>query len=479
MHQECTLLLFFFLLCVVSLFHVFTASMVDMHSSFGDCYLLAGVSEHLNSLLTRRYDLAQDVNSRINAHHISGEASKEVELSKSSAVVMVNHGIEVTEQNTEGTDREIQVPSGELELIEAESCKMALSIDVQEPREPSFDLHPVERPHETISGTELDACATSTSGIEEKQNQSCTNPHQNSLNGVVDASHDLSDVNNKIVRVVDDMAFGNFTSADCAGGGVVINSLVAAVNDDRSLQVDDLSSAKAASVTVEDMGVDIVNADHLSCSHDDPANVDLDDGVGASASTLDSVIVEAGKDFQADPSTVTGCADASVQDMGLVDGRSVSGNFQTMGSEAGKVTEESVTIVEEQPVSMVPDGENPQVVSFPGPPCTGSECVPSAVGENSCMNIENVESTPVDFAATSEPSVSDTHKSSYSYMTIRIPFKYSFKDMILGSTLLELILLSVNIHIVFFCIGCMVQYSLYFISYRMLDIMSLAVSSST
>lgn len=467
-----------------------------MYSSCGDCYLPAGVSEDLNRLVTRRCDLPQDVNSKFEVHQVSCEALKEVELPNSLAVITDNNGKEIAMQNMvrpSGADGEVRVPSGEMELIEAESRKNAAYIDVQEQLESSFDLHHVDRPQNTIL-RELDKHATLISVVEEKQDDSCTNLHQNSRNGVFEASLDLSDANNNVVSVVDGTSFGNLASADCADGdGVVGNIVVAAVNDDvvpvvnddSSVQVEDFSDAKAASITVEDMGVDIVNvdnldinADHLDRSHDDPANVDKDDGHVASGSMLDKFIVEVGKDFP----TVGGCADASAEsahDMVLVDCRPVAGDSETMDSGAGKVTEGSGVIVDmEQAVSMVPHQQEPHVDSFPVLPCTES---PSAVGENSSLNIEDVESTPMDFAATRESSVSNAHIDSYIgsssqdlHMTIQISFKYTYKYTDLRKWLcFPLILMYFFGHMMHAAV------SLYFISRGTLDIINLFAMSSS
>ena len=361
--------------------------MVDIHSSFGNCYFLpAGISKDLNVLLTRRYDLAQNVHSKINGYRSSGEAAKEAELSKSSADV-----------------REMAEPLGTLKLIEAESFKNADSIDAQEQLESRLDPHHVDLQGTTISRAELDALERSGvemhsalnsknegeiltgSRLEENRDDICPNPEQN---------------NNNILHVADCMSFEDLTSADCAAGGRVDNNIVlATVNNDTSVLVEDFSTAKAASITVEDMGVDVVN--DLDCSQDGPANVGKDGIGGASVSMLDRFIVEVGADFPADSSTVIGYANASVPGMALIGGGPVTSDQQAIKDpEAGKVTAGSETVVDE---------ERPDVASFSIPPSTENERVPSAVGENSSMNIEggvDVESTPMEFAATRESSVS-------------------------------------------------------------------------
>jgi len=381
---------------------------VDIHSSFGNCYFLpAGISKDLNTLLTRRYDLAQNVHSQISGHGSSGEAAKEVEHSKSSVFVRDADDREMAEQNAvepnKTVDGEMQGPLGTSKLIEAGSCKNALSIDAQERLESPLDLRHDDLHATKISRAELDTlentgvemvthsalnsgneCGIPTdSRIEENRDDICTNQEQNSMN-------------NNILHVADGMSFEDLTPADCAAGGRV----------DTSLQVEDFSNAKAASITVEDMGVDIVNVTNL----DGPANVGKDDNGGTSVSMLDRFIVEVGADFPADSPIVSGYENASVPSIDLVGGGPVTSDQQAMDPEAGKVTAGCETVVdEERPLSEVPDGEKPDVASFSILPSAESERVPSAVGENSSMNIEggvDVEGIPMEFAAARESSVS-------------------------------------------------------------------------
>lgn len=310
----------------------------------------------MNCLLTRRYDLTQNVHSQINGQHFSGAAAKGLELSKSSIFVRENDGKEMAERSTvvqKRNDGEMQGPSRILELIEAEST------DALERLESSHDPYHVDLPGNTITRGELDA-------------DICANPQQNSLNN----SHELAEVNNDIVHV--------------------------AANNETSLQGEDFSNAKDVPITVEDMGVDIVNVANLDCPRDGSANIGKDENGGTSVSMLDSFIVEGGADLPAGSSTVIGYANSSVPDMVLVDGGPVSSECQAMKNcEEGRFTAGYETVAnEERPDSEFPCRERPHR--------TESDRVPSAVGENSCMNIESgldVESTPTELAATKEPSV--------------------------------------------------------------------------
>lgn len=388
--------------------------------------IFTGVSEDLNKLLARTYDLTQNDQSQMGGHHISSTSLKDVELSRSSASVRDNDGREMAGQNSvlpNSVDGEMQVPSTVSELIGAESCKNRVSsADAQDQIDAPHDVHNVDSLGATVSRGELDTLEHSgielvaqtvlDSGIEGKRDDMCTDIDQNSLNKVVQTSCDLLEVNNKCVI--------DFNSAGCAAGeGVVSDIVLAAVSNDTTLGGKDFSNAKGASITVEDMGGDIVNVDNLDCNGEgptnvgNPTNVGKDDCSGVPASILDRLIADVRQDFPADRSTVTECVDASMPDSAecvdasVPDSGPVTSEYQTMKDSAAGNAMAGYEVDEGRPVSEVPDGERSQVDPHPVLPCMESERVPSAVGENTCLNIEgglDVESTPVDFAAARESS---------------------------------------------------------------------------
>ncbi|ONK56901.1 uncharacterized protein A4U43_C10F14450 [Asparagus officinalis] len=320
--------------------------------------IFTGVSEELNRLLTRIYDLGRTVHSQTNRQHLS-EAEHELELSKSLGFVRNNDGM--ADQSAVVPKRvygESQGPSGTPELIDTQNCKNAVNIDAQGRSE--FPLDQLDPSQNTTSRTELGAlgissneCALPTdSRIEEKHDDICPDPDQNS-------HHELVEVNNNTLHVGESTSFEDFTSDYAAGDGVINNNIVlGATSNNILLEVDNFSNSRAASITVEDMGVDMIPVPSLDCPLD------------------------------------------SVQAIGLVDGRPDTREYHDMKeSEDGRLTDGCETAVdEERPIS---------VVSCREKPTSESERVVSAVGENSCMNIESgpdVESAHMELAATRESS---------------------------------------------------------------------------
>ncbi|ONK72378.1 uncharacterized protein A4U43_C04F18790 [Asparagus officinalis] len=366
---------------------------------FGES-IFTGVSEELNRLLARGYGLAQNVHYPANGQHTSSEATQNL---ASSGFVRDSNGREVAEQSAtvpKIVGGEVQVPSGTSKLIETEISKNAASIDAQEQLEAPINPQPV---------TPRPECPVPTdSRAEEKHHDMSTELDQNSLNKVYQNSHELAKVNNTTLNAGLPSIEG-FTSAECASRYLVNNNVGPAnANNDTSLQVDDFSNGNAASITVEDMGVDIVNITNAECPQDNPANMSKNEDGETQASMLDRFIDEVGTDFPADSSTIVGHAN-SVPDLGLVDGEPVTRAYQAMKqSEEGKINSGyEVTVDEEMLTDDVLDGGRHHTVSFPIPTSTGSERVPSAVGENSCMNTEggmDVESTHMEFGVTREPS---------------------------------------------------------------------------
>lgn len=194
------------------------------------------------------------------------------------------------------------------------------------------------------------------------------------------------------------------------GQAIVSNNVIVAIDIDNSLKKNDFSDAKATYTAVEGMGLGDVIVDNLGCPQDGPANRGADDCGGASVSSLDRFMVETGQEFPIDDrSTIARCVEASMPEMVLGGGGLFTSDCHAMSySEVGEVTTKIETSLDEgRPASELPGGERPHILPISTPPCTEGERVPSAVGENSSLNIEgglDVESEPLEFAATRESS---------------------------------------------------------------------------
>ncbi|KAJ6850662.1 sister chromatid cohesion 1 protein 4-like [Iris pallida] len=399
--------------------------------------IFTDISAELNSLLAKRYILDQNVRSKIDEHIIG--SSKNVEVSRSSEIVRETTEREMTVQSSAlpgRVDDRMQGLFGTTMPIHAQGCNDAIAIEAHQQFEyslPSVQAELLGNNQAALVSTG-EVYVNESAGVELDTNplQHIGNESEIPIDSMTISTTEVYVHENRGVELAtissvhsgDEREIPNYSRVGEIGDEHDDGCFNPELNDDTTLRAEDdaYNNTNPTSIVVQDSSADMFHvrsSDYPINGHADPCKTEE---VGTLVSVPNNCILEVAANMPVDISTGTVHADSSMPEAVIVSGEppemAVTDDYQTEASKAARVTsgEESVKDKllidedEERPTSEVHCTEGPDMPPCPVPVTLETEHVPSAVGENSCMQEFNldcglvVESSPMDVAAARESS---------------------------------------------------------------------------